>query len=228
MSKRFLLRAVCVVVMTISLSGCIQEPVSTSQKVRSTIPSSPSLPEQPVNHSQKKTEVRRYNEKTEEEDNKDKLTIIENFDYYEAKQLQNHSEIQVYWALVDAISSLNPKVKLSVCPQVSLGAYIQTPKGSDEKYKKEYWAMASLRPDFVIVSTANFHPIAVVDFNGGGHDSKNDPKKRLVLKKIGIPYIEISDFKEINHSVKSKFRHYIEKEVVPIIVRGCSEKKNSV
>lgn len=49
--------------------------------------------------------------------------------------------------------------------------------------------------------------VLALEYDGKGHDSKNDNIKKEVLDKIGVPVIRISDREKIKEAVKAAFRH---------------------
>lgn len=112
-----------------------------------------------------------------------------------ARPLLNRSEQRLHAALSVALAELN-RADLYLMTQVSYGEFL----GS--KHRSTFLSFNSKRADFV-VTDRDFNPVLVIEYQGSGHWGANwisrrnanrrDAVKRKVLRRAGIPLLEIHD-----------------------------------
>ena len=84
-----------------------------------------------------------------------------------------------------------------VFPQVSLGQIIGTEGARDLEADETHRAINSKRCD-LLIADRNGNPVAVLEYQGSGHDiggtaTRRDEIKRIALERAGVRFIEIKD-----------------------------------
>ena len=122
---------------------------------------------------------------------------------YKKRSILNSEEIKVYFALVEMVRCFEGY--FYIYPQVNLGEIISS--NTDIGHS----AINSKRVDFCI-SNRSFEPIAVVEYQGGGH-FQNDAKVRDEIKhkavtKAGIHYEAIyeSELNSVKNLLNSRLK----------------------
>lgn len=123
---------------------------------------------------------RRHDVPYEERMRERMLETVRRGEGYRKKRVLNATERRVFAALVSVCQENGWRV----LPQVSMGQIV----ASDDE--KEWMAVRGLVPDFC-VTDKDFVPLAIVEVNGEGHDPKNDRRKKILCKKIGMAYVEV-------------------------------------
>ena len=82
-------------------------------------------------------------------------------------------------------------------PQVSLGQIIGTERAGEPESEAAYRAINSKRCDLLLADRSG-NPVAVLEFQGSGHDiggtaKRRDEIKRIALERAGVRFIEIAD-----------------------------------
>ena len=84
-----------------------------------------------------------------------------------------------------------------VFPQVSLGQIIRTSAPDEWQADHAHRAINSKRCD-LLIADRNGNPVAVLEYQGSGHDvggtaKRRDEIKRIALERAGVRFIEIQD-----------------------------------
>jgi hypothetical protein len=84
-----------------------------------------------------------------------------------------------------------------IFPQVSLGQIIGTEGEGNPEADEAYRAINSKRCDLLIADRSG-NPVAVLEFQGSGHDlggtaSRRDEIKRIALTRARVQFVEIRD-----------------------------------
>jgi hypothetical protein len=106
----------------------------------------------------------------------------------------NKGEYRVFDAALSVTRQPKPG---GLVPQVALGQIVRTDAAFEWHAKEAHKAINSKRCDLLIANRYG-DPVAVVEYQGGGHDkggtaAKRDGIKRIVLEKAGIRVVEIQD-----------------------------------
>ena len=120
---------------------------------------------------------------------------------YKAQALLNNDEKNVYRIIQNVISNTS----LHCFSQVSCGEFL-THKSS----KKFHSTINSKRVDFCICNK-HFKPVAVIEYQGSGHDlssdsSLRDSVKRLACENAGIKFIEVFPNDDWNKIITKELR----------------------
>lgn len=118
-------------------------------------------------------------------DSAEQLRIVSNA-IFRAQRLLSKQESLVFGAVEQSLKRQNSNWR--VMAQVSLGEILTSPDAD------AYRSINSKRVDILIVSEKN-HPIAAVEYQGGGHYRGNaaarDAVKREALRRAGIGFVEV-------------------------------------
>ncbi|UOO89165.1 DUF2726 domain-containing protein [Vitreoscilla massiliensis] len=103
---------------------------------------------------------------------------------YEQTELINKGEFYCYLTLNHIISK--HKLKLIVCPQVPLRAFIK--QTASEKPKDLH---GGFYVDFVLINYDR-KPVVVIEVDGGGHSKQSDFNKELILRNADITCLRVN------------------------------------
>jgi hypothetical protein len=84
-----------------------------------------------------------------------------------------------------------------VFPQVALGQIIRTTAADEWQADQAHRAINSKRCD-LLIADRNGNPVAVLEYQGAGHDiggtaKRRDEIKRIALERAGVRFVEIKD-----------------------------------
>ncbi|WP_210251299.1 DUF2726 domain-containing protein [Aureimonas psammosilenae] len=125
----------------------------------------------------------------------------------------NREAVQVLYALDDWIADHRPDWRVSF--EVAMGAFVKTSYNPrDRRQRAAFSSYNSKRVDFLLVDRLG-NPALVVEYHGTGHDLSGDADdrmavKRLVLKRAGIPLVEVPA-----GATKRQVLHLIAEELGP-------------
>lgn len=118
-------------------------------------------------------------------DSAEQLRIVSSATF-KAQRLLSKQESLVFDAVEQSLKRQDSNWR--VMAQVSLGEILTSPN------RDAYRSINSKRVDILIVSETN-HPIAAVEYQGGGHYQGNaaarDAVKREALRRAGISFVEV-------------------------------------
>ena len=128
-----------------------------------------------------------------------KQLIMVNKGGYSTQRLLNSEEIIIY-RIIEKIIANKP---LHCFSQVSLGEILT------HKDRKQYNSTVnSKRVDFCICNR-HFHPVAVLEYQGSGHELSNDSGvrdsvKRLACENAGLKFIQVFKGEDWNSKIESE------------------------
>jgi hypothetical protein len=115
------------------------------------------------------------------------------------RRIMNRGEYGVFRAAMDVTRQPMPTgaFPFFCFPQVSLGEIIGTERAGEPDSDAAHQAINSKRADLTIFDRSGL-PIAVIEYQGSGHDLGGDSKrrdkiKRVALERAGVKFIEIAD-----------------------------------
>mgnify|MGYP000647176316 FL=1 len=118
----------------------------------------------------------------EKENIRQKLILSTNF---QTMPIMNKSEFEIFKLLTSLLTDDKHKRKnFRLFTQVGLGGVINTStpyKVASQNEKKAFWAINSLRADFIIVDYLGY-PVVLVEYHGKGHHIENIPACSHVYK----------------------------------------------
>lgn len=136
---------------------------------------------------------KRYFEENDVGDAANQFRFISQVDLKAVRPV-NREAVSVLYALEEWVRAVNNDWRISF--EVSLGAFIKTPFGLDEKAAQAaFRSFSGKRVDFLIVDRTGL-PTLAVEYHGSGHDLSDDAGdrmavKRLALRRADIPLVEI-------------------------------------
>jgi len=131
-------------------------------------------------------------------DQDNQIAAVSEYDGFIWKKIFNSEEAQVFY-LVKAILGESAFAGWHVHGQVCLGEIIKTDRVDAGSYKADraYRSINSKRADMVVTDNDGI-PVAIVEYNGGGHqgDDPEGTRKRALVKviaakKAGIKLVEL-------------------------------------
>ena len=121
---------------------------------------------------------------------------------YEPTELINKGEFYCYLTLNHIINKHD--LKLIVCPQVPLRAFVK--QTSSEKNKD---LQGGFYVDFVLINQDR-KPVVVIEVDGGGHSKQSDFNKELILRNAEIPCLRVNT---AGYDKTEKYSNFIIKKV---------------
>lgn len=122
--------------------------------------------------------------------------------------VMGRGEYEVFKAAIFATGQRLPNGALPyyVFPQLSLGEIIHTSADLQWQAKEAHRPINSKRCD-LLIADRNGKPVALLEYQGSGHDidgtaQRRDEIKRIALERAGARYVEITDFAEIQQSIR--------------------------
>ena len=129
----------------------------------------------------------------EKENIRQKLILSTNF---QTMPIMNKSEFEIFKLLTSLLTDDKHKRKnFRLFTQVGLGGVINTStpyKVASQDEKKAFWAINSLRADFIIVDYLGY-PVVLVEYHGKGHHIENpayrDTRKKYACQQASLPLV---------------------------------------
>ena len=127
------------------------------------------------------------------------LAVIQHRVTFYRRRVMNRGEYDLFRAALGVTGQAMPNgpFPFYVFPQVSLGQIIGTERAGEPDADEAHRAINSKRCD-LLIADRNGNPIAVLEYQGSGHDlggtaKRRDEIKRVALQRAGVRYVEILD-----------------------------------
>ena len=137
-------------------------------------------------------------ERAEHLDRQLEAVIRQQVSFYR-RRVMNRGEYDLFRAAMGVTGQQLPggAFPFYVFPQVSLGQIIGTQDPGKPESEAAYRAINSKRCDLLLADRSG-NPVAVLEFQGSGHDiggtaKRRDEIKRIALERAGVRFIEIAD-----------------------------------
>jgi hypothetical protein len=118
---------------------------------------------------------------------------------FRASRIMGRGEYELFRAAISVTRQPMPAgaFPFYVFPQVSLGQIIRTTAADEWQADQAHRSINSKRCDLLICDR-NGNPVAVLEYQGAGHDiggtaKRRDFIKRVALERAGVRYLEIPD-----------------------------------
>ena len=118
---------------------------------------------------------------------------------FRKSRIMGRGEYELFRAALSVTRQAMPggQFPFYVFPQVSLGQIIRTSAADEWQADQAHRSINSKRCD-LLIADRNGDPVAVLEYQGSGHDiggtaKRRDEIKRIALKRAGVRYIEIKD-----------------------------------
>lgn len=142
-----------------------------------------------INYQEQKLEL----SEKEKENIRQKLILSTEF---KTVPIMNKSEFNIFRLLTELLNDDNHKEKkFRIFTQVGLGGVINTKtdyKVASQDEKDAFWAVNSLRADFIIVDSLGY-PVVLIEYNGKGHNIENpayrDIRKQYACQQVSLPIV---------------------------------------
>jgi hypothetical protein len=115
---------------------------------------------------------------------------------FSANRVMGRGEFELFRAALNVTDQPFP-CAFYVFPQVALGQIIRTTAPLDWQADHAHWAINSKRCD-LLIADRNGWPIAVLEYQGSGHNiggtaERRDRIKRIALERAGVRFVEIME-----------------------------------
>jgi hypothetical protein len=118
---------------------------------------------------------------------------------FSSSRVMGRGEYELFRAAVGVTGQPFPtgNFPFFIFPQVALGQIIRTTAPMEWQADHAHRAINSKRCD-LLIADRNGNPVAVLEFQGSGHDiggtaKRRDQIKRIALQRAGVRYVEIRD-----------------------------------
>lgn len=131
---------------------------------------------------------------------------------FSTRRVMGGGELDVFYAALNVTDQKIPSgpYPYYVFPQVSLGQVIRAEARWDWQSDQAHRAINSKRCDLLVADRTG-HPVAVLEYQGAGHNiggtaERRDEIKRIALESAGVRFVEIkdgTDAAEIRRTIRS-------------------------